>query len=149
MSQSRLLKAGADGWTGVDVEEYKADGDHFRDVTRRTLLGEGEGEEALGFHMRFFEIMPGGYSSLERHHHPHAVVVLQGEGRILLDNHTHGIGPRDCIYVSPGTIHQFQATGSEPLGFLCIVDRNRDRPSLVRPDESNNRDALPRDRIFQ
>lgn len=143
MSRSKVLKAGAEGWTGVAVREYKAEGEHFKNVTRRTLLGEGEGEESLGFVTRYFEVMPGGYSSLERHRHSHAVVVLRGSGRVLLGRSTHDIGPRDCVYVSPGTIHQFQATGSEPLGFLCIVDRDRDRPSTVRPDESNNRDALP------
>ena len=40
------------------------------------------------------------------------------------------IGLRDVIYVAPGTFHQFHATGDEPLGFLCIVDRERDRPVL-------------------
>jgi quercetin dioxygenase-like cupin family protein len=143
MNQSKVLKAGAGGWAGVALREYKTDGEHFRDVTRRTLLGEGEGEEVLGFLTRYFEVMPGGYSSLERHRHPHAVVVLRGSGRVLLDRRTHEIGPHDCVFVSPGTVHQFQATGSEPLGFLCVVNRDRDRPFPLRPDESENRDALP------
>jgi mannose-6-phosphate isomerase-like protein (cupin superfamily) len=143
MSKSKVLKAGEEGWAGVEVREYKAAGTDFKDVTRRILLGDVEGEEALGFITRYFEVMPGGYSSLERHHHPHAVVVLKGSGRVLLGRSTHEIGPRDCIYVSPGTVHQFQSTGSEPLGFLCIVDRNRDRAFPVRPDESGNPDALP------
>jgi quercetin dioxygenase-like cupin family protein len=144
MSQpSKVLKGGRDGWKGVAVREYKADGDHFKDVTRRTLLGEGAGEEVLNFLTRYFEIRPGGYSSLERHRHPHAVIVLRGNGRVLLDRSTRSIGPHDCVFVSPGTAHQFQATGSEPLGFLCIVDRARDKPSPVRPDELENQDALP------
>jgi quercetin dioxygenase-like cupin family protein len=144
MSQkSKVLKADGGGWRGVAVKEYKTEGEQFRDVTRRTLLGEGDGEEGLTFLTRYFEIQPGGYSSLERHRHPHAVVVIRGNGRVLLDRSIHDIESHDCIFVSPGTIHQFQATGGEPLGFLCIVDRERDRPSLVRPDESGNRHALP------
>jgi hypothetical protein len=27
--------------------------------------------------------------------------------------------------------HQFQATGDEPLGFLCTVDRVRDSPEVI------------------
>jgi hypothetical protein len=29
-------------------------------------------------------------------------------------------------------VHQFRATAAEPLGFLCVVDRERDRPVPVR-----------------
>ena len=46
------------------------------------------------------------------------------------------IGPFDCVYVSPDTVHQFRATGKEPLGFLCVVDRRRDRPVPVAPEEA-------------
>jgi hypothetical protein len=28
------------------------------------------------------------------------------------------------------TWHQFRATGSEPMGFLCMVNAERDRPQL-------------------
>jgi hypothetical protein len=28
-------------------------------------------------------------------------------------------------------VHQFRATGDEPLGFLCVVERERDRPVPV------------------
>jgi quercetin dioxygenase-like cupin family protein len=143
MSRSKVLKAGGGGWSGVAVRKYKTDGDHFKEITRRTLMGDGEGEERLGFVTRYFEILPGGYSSLERHDHPHAVVVLRGRGRVVLDRSTHDLEPFDCVYVSPGAIHQFQATASEPLGFLCVVDRDRDRPVVVRPQEAENRDALP------
>src|SRR2546427_2468983 len=52
--------------------------------TRQTLLGEGTGEEPFNFVTRYFEIQPGGYSTLERHQHPHAVVVLRGRGRVTL-----------------------------------------------------------------
>jgi hypothetical protein len=31
-------------------------------------------------------------------------------------------------------VHQFRATGAEPLGFLCVVERERDRPVPVRED---------------
>ena len=39
----------------------------------------------------------------------------------------------DLVYVPTMTWHQFRATGDEPLGFLCLVNTERDRPE--RPDE--------------
>jgi hypothetical protein len=33
------------------------------------------------------------------------------------------------------TWHQFRAGPDEPLGFLCMVDRERDRPELPSPDD--------------
>ena len=129
--RSRVLKAPGFRWQGVEVREYKADGAPYKDVTRQTLLGEGEDEADLNFITRYFEIQPGGYSTLERHQHAHAVVVIRGRGRVTLSERTYDLAPFDCVYVAPGAVHQFAASGEEPLGFLCMVDRVRDRPELV------------------
>ncbi len=129
--RSKVLKFSGFRWDGVPVREYKTADAHHKDVTRQTLLGDGAGEEPFTFVTRYFEIQPGGYSTLERHRHPHAVVVLRGRGRVFLGEQSYDIAPYDCVYVSPGVTHQFRATGDEPLGFLCVVDRVRDRPEVV------------------
>lgn len=129
--RSKVIKAAGFRWQGIEVREYKADGAPYKDVTRQTLLGDGEGEADLTFLTRYFEIQPGGYSTLERHRHPHAVVVIRGRGRVALGERTYDLAPFDCVYVAPGAVHQFEASAGEPLGFLCIVDRVRDRPELV------------------
>jgi quercetin dioxygenase-like cupin family protein len=129
--RSKVLKSQGFRWESVEVKAYKGSNEPFKGVTRQTLLGEGRGEEPFNFITRYFEIQPGGYSTLERHQHPHAVVVLRGTGRVLLGERPYDIAPFDCVYVSPGVYHQFQATGDEPLGFLCTVDRERDRPEVA------------------
>jgi quercetin dioxygenase-like cupin family protein len=129
--RSKVLKFNGFRWDGVPVREYKTGDVPYRDVTRQTLLGEGAGEAPFNFVTRYFEIQPGGYSTLERHQHPHAVVVIRGQGRVMLGDRSYDIAPFDCVYVSPGVGHQFRATGAEPLGFLCTVDRVRDRPEVV------------------
>jgi quercetin dioxygenase-like cupin family protein len=137
MSQtSKVLKFDRYRWDSVGLREYKSGEVRFKGITRQTLLGEGDGEEPLNFLTRYFEVEPGGYSSLERHDHPHAVVILRGAGRVLLGAESHAVQPFDCVFVSPGTAHQFQAAQAEPLGFLCVVDRRRDRPVAVEPDEA-------------
>jgi quercetin dioxygenase-like cupin family protein len=113
-------------WAGLDREAYKPEGSNFRAVTRQVLLGEGDGEGDLNSVTRYYEIEPGGYSSLERHQHPHTVVILRGVGRVILEDRITQIRPYDCVYVAPNCLHQFLAMESEPLGFLCIVDRERD-----------------------
>ena len=41
-------------------------------------------------------------------------------------------GTHDLVRVPPLTWHQFQPAGDAPLGFLCMVDCDRDVPE--RPD---------------
>lgn len=118
-------------WEGIPVREYKPDATHFRDVTRQLLCGA---EDELACELRYFEIAAGGHSTLEKHEHAHAVVILQGRGRALVDPDLHDVGPLDLVRVPPSTWHQFKASDDGPLGFLCLVNCERDRP--VRPTES-------------
>ena len=125
---SKVIRGAGARWPGVPVRAYKDRPELYRDVLRRTLLGEAAGEAALAFEVRFFEIAPGGWSTLERHEHPHAVVVLTGRGEVRLGGERHALEPFDVVYVAPGEPHQFRAAADAPLGFLCVVDRDRDRP---------------------
>jgi ribulose-bisphosphate carboxylase large chain len=124
---SRVLRWRPDfRWDGAPAEAYKAPADHWRDVLRTSLAGErGEG---TAFHVRYFEIAPGGFSSLEHHGHEHVVVVLRGRGEVRLGAATHALGFGDVVYVAPHEVHQFRNADDEPFGFLCVVDARRDRP---------------------
>lgn len=129
--KSRVVRGAGSRWPEIPVRAYKEMPEAYRDVTRRVLLGAGEGEEALAFELRYFEVAAGGFSSLERHEHPHAVVILAGKGEVRLGERRFEIEPFDAVYVAPGEPHQFLASRGEPLGFLCLVDRVRDRPELL------------------
>ncbi len=131
---AKVIRARNYRWDSVDIKEYKTDGTGFRDITRQTLLGEADDEARLNFITRYFEVQPGGYSSLEHHEHPHVVVVIRGHGEVILQDRVETIDLHDCVYIAPHTIHQFHPSGDEPLGFLCMVDRERDRPQI--PDEN-------------
>jgi len=118
-------------WEGIPVQEYKEAAAHWCGVTRIPLLGESG--EKTAFHLRYFEIAPGGFSSFERHHHEHAVVVLRGRGEVQLGETVHELAAGDLVYVAPDEPHQFRnSAAGEPLGFLCIVDAQRDRPVLIQ-----------------
>jgi len=135
-NKSKVIKASNYSWEDVDRKLYKTDTKNFKDIHRYSLLGEEVQE--LNFQTRYFEIQPGGYSSLEQHRHPHSVVIIRGSGSLVLDNEIHDLNLHDAIFISPETIHQFHADKKEPLGFLCIVDRYRDKP-VIPDDETINR----------
>ena len=82
--------------------------------------------------LRYFEIAPGGHSTLERHEHIHVVMIIRGKGEVLVDERIESITQFDVVTIDPQTWHQFQANRGETLGFLCLVSCERDRPH--RPD---------------
>ena len=98
----------------------------WRGLTRHTLVPGGS--VAAGFEQRYFEIEPGGYSSLEKHAHAHVVVTLRGEGRVLVGDRVVALGHLEVLEIPPAAPHRWVNAGEEPWGFLCTVDAERDRP---------------------
>jgi quercetin dioxygenase-like cupin family protein len=114
-------------WEGVELLAYKEDGSApFKAITRQVLF-EGP---ALGCELRYFEMQPGGHSTLERHEHVHAVMIFRGRGTCLVGCAAREVAAPDLIYIPPMTWHQFRASKGEPFGFLCMVNAVRDKPQL-------------------
>lgn len=119
-------------WREVEVLEYKKQGSAlFRDVTRQVLFDD----PALASQLRYFEVAPGGHTTLERHEHAHAVVVQKGAGRCLIGDKVYDLAEHDLVHVPALTWHQFRAGDDTPLGFLCMVNAVRDRPQLPTADD--------------
>ena len=136
MSSVRRFSPDAEGgyrWDAVDRLRYKEEGSApFRDITRQVLFSQPDQATEL----RYFEIAPGGYSTLERHEHTHAVLILRGRGSVQIGGEVHALCERDLVTVDPLTWHQFHAAPDCALGFLCLVARERDRPQLPGPDDA-------------
>ena len=114
-------------WEGVERLPYKEDDRAlFKSVSRQTLFSDPD----LAGELRYFEVEPGGFSSLERHEHMHGVLILRGRGRCLVGNEVRAVATHDLVTVPAWTWHQFRATSEEPLGFLCMVNAARDKPHL-------------------
>ena len=114
-------------WEQVELRPYKEDERAlFKTVSRQILFGD----PALDAELRYFEVAPGGFSTLERHEHMHAVMVLRGRGECLVGREVRKIELHDLVTVPPWTWHQFRASSDEPLGFLCMVNAARDKPQL-------------------
>lgn len=117
-------------WKDVDILPYKEDGTHFKSITRQTLF---VGTDDLPVELRYFEIGPGGHSTLEKHQHQHKVMIIRGSGKVFVKDSVTEIGMNDLVHIPAWTWHQFRAVNDEPLGFLCIVANDRDRPT--RPQD--------------
>lgn len=130
-NKNRLLRhKGGYGWSGVRTEKYKNKKGNWSSIIRKVLIGN-RGESAK-FHLRYFEIAPGGNSSLEKHRHEHIVVCIRGRGEVLIGKKSHSIGYLDTVYIAPDTVHQLKNIYNEPFGFFCIVNSKRDKPKAVK-----------------
>ena len=90
---------------------YKQDGAApFRDVTRQVLFDD----PALACQLRYFEVGPGGHTTLERHEHAHAVVVQRGRGRCLVGDRVFDLAPLDLVHVPALTGAPVSVTVNEP-----------------------------------
>jgi len=119
-------------WAEVEVHDYKQPGSApFRDVTRQVLFRD----PALAAEWRYFEVAPGGHSTLERHQHVHAVMILEGRGMCLVGGSLYAVAPHDLVSIPADTWHQFRADEEVSLGFLCLVNAKRDRPRLPAEED--------------
>jgi len=108
-------------WEEVSMERYEAS--EAKGVTKRVLIGEKDG--APYFVIRYFEVEPGGWTMLDQHPHDHGVVILKGEGKVLLGDKEHGVRFGDAIYISSNERHQLKNTGSSPFGFICVIPNKK------------------------
>ncbi|NIP95946.1 MAG: cupin domain-containing protein, partial [Akkermansiaceae bacterium] len=103
------------GWSRARTERYKAPDGTWDEVLRRTLVGGQHGERTR-FHLRYFEVAPGGHTTLETHRHEHVVVVIRGRGRCRIGKKNHAVGHLDTIYIPPEAEHQLSNPYDEPFG---------------------------------
>ncbi|HEU4548755.1 MAG TPA: cupin domain-containing protein [Rhizomicrobium sp.] len=140
--QAALFRAFAENfrWDEVPILAYKEEGSApFKSITRQVLFKDN----ALRCELRYFEVAPGGYSTLERHEHTHGVMILRGEADVLVGGEVRPVKQFDLVRIPPMTWHQFRTRGDEPMGFLCMVNVERDKPQLPTPDELEQLKADP------
>ena len=93
-------------------------------VRMRMLIGPQDG--ARVFHMRHFEVEPGGHSPHHAHDYEHEVLILTGCGVVRSEQGDRPCQAGDVAWVPPGEKHQFVNTGDEPLQFICSIPAPED-----------------------
>ncbi len=131
-NHSKVIRHQGDfSWQDVPLEPYKETTETWKGISRRELSGKrGESQR---FHVRYFEIAPGGYSTLEQHDHEHVVIPIRGQGEAHFGCFIYRVSFGDIVYIAPNDPHQFRNApeASEPFGFLCMVNAERDVPRHV------------------
>lgn len=125
-------------WQDIEQVPYKSGGIAergmgWRGVARHTLASPET--VPAGFELRYFELEPGGYSSIEKHAHVHFVIAVRGSGRALIGGRVVDVAPLDALYVPPLIPHRWLNESEAPFGFLCPVDGARDRPQPLSDAE--------------
>lgn len=113
----RIGRLKAYRWKNLPFETYEGEG--ASGGTKCVLIGQRDG--AANFSLRYFEIAPGGQSSLDCHAHDHGVFVLHGRAQVRMGADTVEAGEGDVLYIPPHEAHQLVNIGTGPLGFLCVV----------------------------
>jgi quercetin dioxygenase-like cupin family protein len=133
MNNKKIQSLRLGHWQDIETKSYKTESNSFKDVVRHTLIDKQS--LACPSELRYFEVGVGGYSSLEKHQHTHIVIFVQGKARVILGEEVLEAQAHDVFYVAPWQAHQFIQAGEEPLGFYCLVPKDRDRPNLLSPEE--------------
>lgn len=90
----------------------------------RMLVGPQDG--ARNFHMRHFEVAPGGFTPHHQHDYEHEILILRGSGVAASEQGERALAAGDVIWVPPNEMHQFRNTGAGPLEFICLIPAPQD-----------------------
>jgi quercetin dioxygenase-like cupin family protein len=121
-------------WTEIETKVYKEEsGTSFKNIVKRELIDKQWPD--VDFEVRYFEISEAGYSSLEKHEHPHVVIIARGRGKAIVGEEMFEAKPFDLFFVAPNEVHQFIQESEEPFGFFCMVAAERDKPRLLGDGE--------------
>lgn len=133
--QKKKIKSLAPGqWEDTETKVYKEEGGtSFKNIVKRDLIDKQC--PGVDFEVRYFEISNYGYSSLEKHEHPHVVIIGRGKGKVIVGDESFEAKPFDIFYIAPNQAHQLIQMTKEPFGFFCMVADERDKPRLLNDPE--------------
>ena len=90
-------------------------------VVFRKLIAENLG--APNFHMRLFDVAPGGNTPKHTHEWEHEVYVVEGTGKIVLESGDVPLAEGDAVFVEPNELHQFVNDSGSLMRMICVVPR--------------------------
>jgi quercetin dioxygenase-like cupin family protein len=104
-------------YTAVPAEPV---GGEAKGATIRWLIDDTH-DGAPVYALRMIELEPGGHSPHHVHPYEHENFVVEGNGRVLIDQVSHDLKPGDVVLVPSGVVHQYANAGLTPFRFLCGI----------------------------
>jgi quercetin dioxygenase-like cupin family protein len=84
----------------------------------------GKQENVPHFYMRLVTVEPGGVIPLHNHDVIHEMYIVKGKGAVLRPDGETPVSEGDFVYMPPNEVHGTRNIGSEPLQFICCINRN-------------------------
>lgn len=131
-------------WEGIEKIDYKPKDESavtFSNVTRQNIF---ESKNGINFDARYFECNKDGYTTLEKHDHAHVVLILRGQGKVLVGKEILDVKPYDLVVIPSQYAHQLINTSDEPFGFMCTVNATRDKFRLLSRKEMDDLIKIPK-----
>lgn len=102
----------------VSLEAVPDEGvSHDPEIRKRVLLVRGDVPHLTAFTRS--RLRPGQVARAHRHADMHEVFfVLEGSGRMMLDDAEHALAAGTCVAVAPGEAHEIRNNGAEDLVLL-------------------------------
>src|SRR5512147_3016047 len=100
-----------------------------KDTTIQVLISAQEGPN---FALRKFAMQPGGGMPRHTNTVEHEQYVLRGHARIGIGEQVMEVKADDVVFIPAGTPHWYEALGSEPFEFLCIVPNLPDKIEVLK-----------------
>jgi len=97
-------------------------------TTRQVLIGPDQGPN---FALRKFAMEPGGGMPLHTNEVEHEQYVLRGRARVVIGSEIVEVGADDVVFIPAGIPHSYDALGTEPFEFLCIVPNLPDQTTIL------------------
>jgi mannose-6-phosphate isomerase-like protein (cupin superfamily) len=100
------------------------------DSILRELLRPAAAEIGIRYSLAHATVKPGARTKPHRLKTTEVYYLLQGQGRMHIDEETHAVAAQSALYIPPHGVQWIENTGKVDLIFLCIVD-----PAWRREDE--------------
>ena len=82
-------------------------------VTVSSMVGEETGATQISSGITTFA--PGSSNTTHYHNAEESVIVIEGEGVMVIDGEEHHVKPNDAAFITPGTHHRIINTGDRPF----------------------------------
>jgi quercetin dioxygenase-like cupin family protein len=99
-------------------------GDEAPGVTIRWIIDE-ENDGAPNYALRVIEVAPEGHTPHHAHPFEHENFILEGKGRLQIEEEWHDLGPGDVAFVPANITHTYVNAGDAPFRFLCGIPVSR------------------------
>lgn len=94
------------------------------------LLHPGKSDVQIRYSLAHATVRRGERTRAHRLRTTELYYILEGQGRMYIDDQTAEVTVDSAVYIPPGSIQHIENTGPDDLVFLCIVD-----PAWRKEDE--------------